>query len=208
MITLKENMTILFEGDSITDAGRSRENDGFLGFGYPTLVAATMQAWYPELYLKFINRAVSGNRTIDLVQRWAADAETIKPDVISIMIGINDTWRRYDSNDPTSTEAFEANYRNVLERSKKLTDDLIIIEPYLQLVQPGQENWLKDDLVNKIGVCRKLAVEFGTEYIPMHSIMQEAAKLASPAYWAADGVHPTWAGHALIAEHYTELFEG
>ncbi|MBR4748881.1 MAG: SGNH/GDSL hydrolase family protein [Abditibacteriota bacterium] len=207
-MTLKENMTILFEGDSITDAGRSRENDGFLGFGYPTLVAATMQAWYPELYLKFINRAVSGNRTIDLVQRWAADAETIKPDVISIMIGINDTWRRYDSNDPTSTEAFEANYRNVLERSKKLTDDLIIIEPYLQLVQPGQENWLKDDLVNKIGVCRKLAVEFGTEYIPMHSIMQEAAKLASPAYWAADGVHPTWAGHALIAEHYTELFEG
>ncbi|MBO4548600.1 MAG: GDSL family lipase, partial [Abditibacteriota bacterium] len=125
-----------------------------------------------------------------------------------IMIGINDTWRRYDSNDPTSTEAFEANYRNVLERSKKLTDDLIIIEPYLQLVQPGQENWLKDDLVNKIGVCRKLAVEFGTEYIPMHSIMQDAAKLAAPAYWAADGVHPTWAGHALIAEHYTELFEG
>ena len=208
MITLKENMTILFEGDSITDAGRSRENDDFLGFGYPTLVAAYMKAWYPELDLKFVNRAVSGNRTIDLVQRWAADAETIKPDVISIMIGINDTWRRYDSNDPTSTEAFEANYRNVLERSKKLTDDLIIIEPYLQLVQPGQENWLKDDLVNKIGVCRKLAVEFGTEYIPMHSIMQDAAKLAAPAYWAADGVHPTWAGHALIAEHYTELFEG
>ncbi|MBP5273733.1 MAG: SGNH/GDSL hydrolase family protein [Abditibacteriota bacterium] len=207
-MTLKKNMTILFEGDSITDAGRSREDDSFLGFGYATLVAAEMLCSYPEYGLKFINRSVSGNRTIDLVQRWAADAETIKPDVISIMIGINDTWRRYDSNDPTSTEAFEANYRDILVRSKKLTDDIIIIEPYLQLVQPGQENWLKDDLINKIGVCRKLACEFGTEYIPMQSIMADAAKLAAPSYWAADGVHPTWAGYALIADHYMDLFEG
>ncbi len=208
MITLEKDMTILFEGDSITDAGRSRDNDSFLGFGYATLVSAAMLARYPEYNLKFINRSVSGNRTIDLVQRWAGDAETIKPDVISIMIGINDTWRRYDSNDPTPVEAFEANYRDILTRSKKLTDNIIIIEPYLQLVQPGQENWLKEDLLDKIGVCRKLACEFDTEYIPMQSIMADAAKLAEPAYWAADGVHPTWAGHALIADYYMDLFEG
>lgn len=206
MIELKKNMTILFQGDSITDAGRSREDDSFLGMGYPMMVSAILLAKYPQLNLKCVNKGVSGDRVCNLQERWQEDTLDYKPDLVSIMIGVNDMWRRYDSNDPTSAQAFEDGFRDVLNQTVAVKDvKILIIEPFLNIVREEMNSWKTDDLLAKIAVCQKLAKEFNTEYIPTETIMQEACKVASPEYWTADGVHPTMAGHALITEHYLKL---
>src|SRR5690349_8764111 len=117
MTLIADNATVLFQGDSITDAGRRESSDG-MGFGYANLAAAWFSALYPEKRVRFINRGISGNRAADLVARWKADCLDLKPDWVSILIGINDTWRRYDSGDATSVEVYEANYRNILTQTQ------------------------------------------------------------------------------------------
>ncbi|MBN1934484.1 MAG: GDSL family lipase, partial [Anaerolineae bacterium] len=123
---------VLFQGDSITDAGRSRENDVDLGRGYAALVAAWFGAAWPEKRARFVNRGISGNRAKDLAARWQPDCLALKPNLVSILIGINDTWRRYDRNDPTSAEAFEVSYRAILTQVRdQLGARLVICEPFL-----------------------------------------------------------------------------
>ena len=101
---IQDQMRVVFQGDSITDAGRSRSDDTQLGEGDPNMVAAALAALYPERSLRFYNRGISGNRVRDLKQRWTEDAIALKPDILSILIGINDTWRAFDSGDPTSAD--------------------------------------------------------------------------------------------------------
>ncbi|TFG73396.1 MAG: GDSL family lipase, partial [Anaerolineales bacterium] len=108
---IENNAVVLFQGDSITNAGRSRDNDADLGHGYAALAAAWFSALYPEKNVKFLNRGISGNRVADLKARWDNDCLDLHPTWVSIMIGINDTWRRFDSDDPTSTENYERDFR-------------------------------------------------------------------------------------------------
>jgi acyl-CoA thioesterase-1 len=120
--------------------------------------------------------------------------------VISILIGINDTWRRYDSNDPTHASAFEKNYRTLLEKiTEHLNARVVLLEPFLLHVPDDRYVW-REDLNPKIDVVRKLAIEFGTELLPLDGLFAQAATQAPAGYWAGDGVHPSAAGHALIAE--------
>jgi lysophospholipase L1-like esterase len=192
---------VLFQGDSITDADRARSSDG-MGFGYASLVASWFAALYPERKVQFINRGISGNRVKDLLARWQADCLNLKPTWLSIGIGINDTWRRLDSNEPTSTEVFERQYRSLLEQTRKsLTVRLILIEPFVLPVSSGQLEW-RIDLDPKIHVIRKLAREFDALYLPMDGLFAQAAARRELSFWAADGVHPTQAGHALIAQNW------
>ena len=114
---IEKNATILFQGDSITDCGRDRET-GTLGNGYPKYIAGLFNSMYPELNVKFINKGISGNRVADLQERWTEDCINLKPDVLSILIGINDTWRKYDSNDETSAEKYYNGYKDILTRVK------------------------------------------------------------------------------------------
>ena len=116
MPRIQENAVVLFQGDSITDAGRLRDDPEHMGGGYAALAAAWFSARFPERRVRFLNRGISGNRTADLRARWQRDCIDLRPDWVSILIGINDTWRRYDRSDPTSTEAFAANYRAILEQ--------------------------------------------------------------------------------------------
>jgi lysophospholipase L1-like esterase len=198
------NDRILFTGDSITDCGRVRENPAHLGFGYAAFTAARLQAYLASPELQIFNRGISGNRAGHLLERIDADLLALKPTVISILIGINDVWRRYDSNDPTSVETFETNYRTILETiSKKLTARVVLLEPFLLHVPEDRHKW-REDLNPKLDAVRRLAVEFGTELIPLDGIFAKATTQAPAAYWAGDGVHPSAAGHALIAEAWLE----
>jgi lysophospholipase L1-like esterase len=197
---VEENAVVLFQGDSITDAGRAYCAADDLGMGYPMLTAAWFSALHPEKQVRFVNRGVSGNRAKDLRARWKSDCLDLRPSWVSILIGINDTWRRYDSQDPTTTGEFEAAYRAILDQTRRaLPARLILCEPFLLPVPPDRLAW-REDLDPKIAVVRQLAREFKALLVPLDGIFAQASTRRDPAFWTPDGVHPSAAGHALIAQ--------
>lgn len=197
---LKDGNLVLFQGDSITDAGRNKQDPASLGSGYPMLIDAWFSAMYPSKNVRFINRGISGNRAKDLKARWDTDCIDLRPDWVSILIGINDTWRRYDSNNPTTAEAYESDYRYILERTKeKLDARIILLEPFVLPVPDDRNTW-REDLDPKIAAVRKLAREFDAMFVPLDGLFAAASAVREPAFWAQDGVHPTSRGHALIAQ--------
>jgi acyl-CoA thioesterase I len=200
---IEDQAVVLFQGDSITDCGRNREADD-LGKGYALMASALFSSKYPEKQVKFINKGISGNRVIDLQQRWQQDCLDINPTWVSIYIGINDTWRRYDSNNPTSVEAYAQGYRDLIVQTKeKLDAKLILIEPFVLPVPEDRKKW-REDLDLKINAVRELAREFKTLYVPLDGLFAQASTQAPSAYWAPDGVHPSPAGHALIAKAWLD----
>ena len=196
---IEDDAVVLFQGDSITDAGRMAD-PAAMGSGYAMMIASWFSAMYPEKNVRFINRGISGHRVKDLKARWKEDCLDLKPSWVSIMIGINDTWRRYDSNDPTPTEDYENAYRNILKQiTTHLDARIIVIEPFVLPVPEDRVQW-RLDLDPKIDAARRLAREFEAIYVPMDGIVAAAATRREPAFWAGDGVHPSQPGHALIAQ--------
>jgi acyl-CoA thioesterase-1 len=194
------NQTILFQGDSITDAGRNRDDADSMGWGYASYASAWLDASYPDLNLKFYNRGISGNRTVDLRNRWQADCIDLQPDWVSILIGINDTWRYIDHNELTPADVYEDHYRAILNQAKSQLDcRFILLEPFLLHVEPAHDDW-HQDLDPKIQVVRKLAREFDALYVPFDGLFASVSASRPPAFWAHDGVHPTNAGHMLMAK--------
>jgi acyl-CoA thioesterase-1 len=199
-VLISKGSTVLFQGDSITDCERNRADPQDLGKGFPMMAASWFWALYPEMDVRFVNRGIGGDRTKDLLQRWDGDCIALAPTVVSILIGINNTWRRYDQNDPTDPDRFEEEYRTLLEQTTaKLDARLILCEPFLLPVSEAHVRW-REDLDPKREVVRKLAAEFGYLFIPLDRVFQEACSRKAPAFWAPDGVHPSLAGHALIAQ--------
>lgn len=196
---IKNGDTVLFQGDSVTDAGRDYGNPGDLGSGYPNFIAAWFAALHPEINVAFINRGVSGNRVRGLQARWQKDCLDLRPSWVSILIGINDCWRRYDSGDPTSLEEFADGYRDILCAVRDNTDSrLILCEPFVLPCPEDRKTW-REDLDPKINAVRALAREFGAILIPYDGIFASASTKRPPEFWADDGVHPTQPGHALMA---------
>jgi lysophospholipase L1-like esterase len=196
---IEDNALVLFQGDSITDANRDRGNAAGMGDGYAMMTAAWFSASHPGKKVSFLNRGVSGDRAKDLVARWRPDCLDLKPAWVSIMIGINDCWRRYDGNDPTSPGDFERNYRLVLEQAVQSGAKLVLLEPFVLPVPEDRKRW-REDLDPKILVVRGLAKEFAATLVPLDRLFAEAARSRPPEFWAADGVHPSPAGHALISQ--------
>ena len=193
---------VLFQGDSITDAGRSRQDPGSLGNGYAMMAAMWFTAIHPERKVVFLNRGISGNRARDLQARWQTDCLDLKPDWVSIMIGINDTWRAFDSKDPTPTADYEEAYRAILVQTRdQLKARLILMEPFVLPFPEDRKAW-RADLDPRIEVMHRLASEFKAVLVPMDMIFAEAIQSREPAFWAPDGVHPTQAGHALLAHSW------
>lgn len=206
--TFQDGQVVLFQGDSITDCKRDRDDIHSLGEGYASLVAKLYQTLFPEKQVTFMNKGISGNRVKDLLARYDEDFKELKPDYLSILIGVNDTWRRYDNNDPTSAEEFESTYRILLTKIKKDLPacKLIMIEPFLLNSLPDRASW-REDLDPKIHVVRKLAKEFADYYIPMDGIYAKyEVEQYSCTEITADGVHPSTIGHRIIAEEYLKLF--
>ena len=197
-ITLAAGARILFQGDSITDAGRSgsKDRDTAMGGGYVSMCAKTLTA----KGFAVINRGIGGNRIYDLESRWTPDCIALQPDVVSIMIGINDTWRRYDRNIISSPADFEACYRRILDRVKKETKaQLVILEPFVLPVPADREAW-REDLDPRIHVVRHVARDYAAILIPLDGLFAAASTQKPMLHWVTDGVHPTAAGHQLIAE--------
>lgn len=205
-MTLYPDSTVLFTGDSITDCGREKENpqanDG-LGGGYVNLIAASLRHHLgPDLDIH--NRGISGNRIYDLEERLQPDLLELNPDIISILIGINDTWRRYDSDKPSPIDEFKASYARILGTIRdELDADIILLEPFLLPVPEDRKAW-REDLDPRIAAVREVAVEFGADYVPLDGLFAEAATAAPAGHWLPDGVHPSLAGHNLIAEAWLE----
>ena len=201
---LQPNDHILFYGDSITDCGASHDGGG-LGNGYVSLCAALLSARHSNWNLRFTNKGISGNRIGDLEDRLDNDVLQLQPTIVSILIGINDTWRRYDSNDPSPIEDFRESYRRlsraIVERSGAR---LVLCEPFVLPVPDDRRQW-REDLNPRIDVTREVASDTHAVLLPLDGIFAAAASRTSPAYWAADGVHPSPAGHALIAENWIRV---
>ena len=196
-------MKIVFQGDSITDAGRDRRNYHDMGHGYAKYAVEQIKADFPELPFEFINQGISGNRTDQLFDRLYRDAIAFEPDIISIMIGINDIWHRHDPDRVETTDAqIATNYRAILERIRKQTNaKIVMLAPFL-LDYEKKEAW-RCELENVLPIIRELAKEFADAYVPLDELFAEALKTQpAPQYYSPDGVHPNEAGARFIAGHY------
>jgi acyl-CoA thioesterase-1 len=183
--------TVVFAGDSVTDCGRRADPAG-LGDGYVRNLYDDLAADRPRI----VNAGISGNRAVDLVARWQPDVLAHEPELVSVLIGINDTWRRYDEDDPTSAEDFEASYRELLE---PVTAKLVLVEPFLLAVKEEQHAW-REDLDAKIEVVRRLATEYDAILVPADVELNRQALTVGATTLADDGVHPTAAGHRFLAD--------
>lgn len=207
---LEKNNTLLFIGDSITDVNRNREISEDLGQGFPLMIAAYLQALYPEMRLNFLNRGIGGNTLLDLKNRWEKDCLDLNPDIVTILIGINDTWRNdHPEKELTEEELneFEANYRYLLKTLLHRTDaKVILMEPFVLPYPKDRIKW-RADLDQRIQVVRKMAREYQTELIPLDGLLNAAGiKHGFSYYTGDDGVHPTHAGHGTIAKLWLESF--
>ena len=203
-LLIKPGSRILFQGDSITNSGRHHRDDSILGQGYPNFIAAWLSALYPAHNLVFLNRGISGNRIYDLEDRWSKDCIDLQPDYLSILIGVNDTWRIFDSNTPSPIADFEACYRRILDRVIKETKaKIILLEPFVLPTQPDRVTWW-EDLILRIAVVRRVAVDYNAILIPLDGLFAAASTRREAKCWSADGVHPTQAGHALISQAWID----
>ena len=198
-------MKILFLGDSITAAGRDNRNYHNLGTGYPKYAAEHIRQAFPNTDFEFINLGISGNRTSQLFDRLYSDAIAFAPDVISILIGINDIWHRHDANKIATTDAQIAlNYRCILERLKRETNaKIVMLSPYV--LDAEDKDYLREDLVTVLPIVRELAEEFADVFIPLDLHFGEALKTQpEPLWFSGDGVHPNENGKAFIGKLYAE----
>jgi acyl-CoA thioesterase-1 len=210
-LMLSPNDHVLFYGDSITDAGRNRdaaagEPSGW-GNGYVHQIAARLSCDLADYNLTFSNKGIGGNRIYDLESRLESDVLFLKPDWVSILIGINDTWRRYDSGLLSETDLFAASYARILEKLEKASIQTILLEPFLLPVPEDRHSW-REDLNPKIDAIRNLARDFGTPYLPLDGLFAAASTKREAAFWLPDGVHPSPMGHALIAQEWIEAIIG
>ena len=197
-------MRILFHGDSVTEWNRDYSDFWSLGDGYVKYVADTLKDAFGD-ELEFINRGVSGDRTCNILARINEDLIDLKPDIVTMLIGVNDTWRRYDCNDPTSAEQFRENYENILKKIKNETNaKIIILEPFL-IYGLGRDEY-RSDLNEKIDVTRQLAKQYADYYIPLDGILAAASvEYDDITTISADGVHPAEDGKKIIAWHLIQV---
>jgi lysophospholipase L1-like esterase len=204
----KNGLVVLFQGDSITDAGRNRDSKdpntaGALGNGYPLLVASAVLAARATGGLRFYNRGISGNKVPDLQQRWTADTIDLKPDVLSILIGVNDFWHKLDHGYNGTVQDYEQQYNALLDETRKALPSvhLIVLEPFVLRCGAVDARWFPEFDERRAAAAR-VAARARAGFVPLQTVFNQHTRTAPPEYWAADGVHPTPAGHAVIAEQW------
>ena len=198
-----KKIKILFQGDSITDAGRDRANVHNLGGGYPKYAAELIRAAYPEIEFEFFNLGISGNRTSQLFDRLYTDAIALEPDIVSVLIGVNDVWHRHGANKiATTDEQIELNYKCILDRLKNETNaKILMLQPFTE----GEDQAHMRADVEKIKVIiDDLARKYADAYIKTDDLMHADEHYGEPHYFTKDGVHPIAAGAEFIARHYLE----
>jgi len=194
----RKGSTILFQGDSITHGGRGGDPNHYMGHSYAYLIAARIGADLPQLQLTFLNRGVSGNTVEDLQKRWPRDTLDLKPDVLSILIGVNGRYR-------FPAEQYKAMYARLLDDTMAALPDLTLVlcDPF---VNPGEapDSRARVEVDRRRGIVRELARTYRALHVPTQDLYDEAAQGGDPNYWIWDGVHPMPAGHELLARRWIE----
>ncbi len=209
---IQKESTILFQGDSITDAGRDRKREGnandkdALGKGYVYSIATHLLAERAGDGLKIYNRGISGNKVFQLADRWDKDCLDLKPDVLSILIGVNDIWHTLNGNYDGTVEKYEKDYRALLERTLKALPKvkLVICEPFVLRCGAVNDKWFPE-FDKYRAVSKKMSKEFNALFVPFQSMFDNAVKQAPPAHWAGDGVHPSMAGAYLMGQEWLKV---
>ena len=207
-ITLKKDSVILFQGDSITDCGRKKEsitcnNIDQLGLGYALFTASSLLSKHAGMQPKIYNRGISGNKVFQLRERWEIDALSFMPDVISILIGVNDYWHTLSSGYKGTVQIYENDLRNLLKYTKEKLPKVqfVLCEPFALTGGSAITDGAWFPMFHEYRVSlKKLATEFDSVFVPFQSAFDEAVKIAPATYWSADGVHPDLPGRQLMAE--------
>jgi lysophospholipase L1-like esterase len=198
---------ILFQGDSITDAGREKKNQmanhaRSFGTGYANLAASWLLEELAAKNLTIYNRGISGNKVYQLAERWEPDCLELEPNVLSILIGVNDYWHFRNGNYDGTSEIYESDFRKLLTRTRKALPDvrLVICQPFiLTKTSAVDESWLEPFSAYQ-DIAAKMAREFNALWVPFQEAFDKALEIAPAVYWAEDGVHPSMAGAQLMAE--------
>lgn len=202
-------MRILFQGDSITDAGRLRDSDRVTGWGYALLTTAALTYERPGEYECF-NRGISGNRIVDLYARMKVDIVNLRPDVMSILIGVNDVWHELARQNGVCAEKFYKVYRMLLEEVRAELPDikLMLLEPFTLPGTSTNEFYdaFRAEVALRADAVRRLAEEFGAVFVPLQAGFDELSQKTAPDVWLTDGVHPTPAGHEYIKSRWIAAF--
>ncbi|MEY3395160.1 MAG: hypothetical protein RL346_1396 [Verrucomicrobiota bacterium] len=205
--TLKKGAVILFQGDSITDEGRKKDkldaNDtAGLGRGYPADAAGLIMADHPELALKFYNRGISGNKVPDLAARWQADCIDLKPDILSILIGVNDIWHTiaFGETYKGTLADYEEGYRQLIKTTLAAKADtrVVICEPFTT-----RENFKSKEgktVAEFSAIAKQIADDLKLTFVPFQAEIDKACKAAPANFWLWDGIHPSQSGHAMLAQ--------
>ena len=209
---------ILFQGDSITDAERDRNDNGpqaTRGFGYATMVAGTLGFETPGEY-EFYNRGVSGNRVLDLYARIVKDTLNLKPDYLSILIGVNDVWHGIDWANGTGYERFYKVYSMLVAELKAELPNIkiMILEPFVlkgyatanREDQPERFKIFREGVLEMARLAKRVAEENNLKFVPLQEKFEKAAENTEQTYWLGDGVHPTAMGHELIKREWLKAF--
>lgn len=203
-----EGFTFLFQGDSITDGNRTRNNDWnhVMGHGYQFIIASKLWYEFPDKGFHFFNRGISGNKVPDLAARWQEDTIDLRPDLLSILIGINDTAELLKGNKRFTADQYEADYRALLERTKKELPDISFVlgEPFILPVGHIKDDWEEyaTEVQKRQEVVKNLANEYDAVHVEYQEAFDKALEKAPAAYWIWDGLHPMPAGHELMAREW------
>ena len=207
-MTARTSTTILFQGDSITDSGRNRtiaaENSApALGTGYPLLVASALLETNAGRGLRFYNRGISGNRVPDLAARWQTDTIALAPDLLSVLIGVNDYWHKRAGNYAGTVADYENGFAALLDDTRRALPNvrLVVMEPFVLKVGSVDASWFPE-FDQRRTAAERVARRVGATFVQLQSHFNDLTSKAPPQYWAADGVHPTPAGHEVIAERW------
>ena len=205
-------MKILFQGDSITDTGRNTNSGSLIsiGQGYAMLIDGKLSVKYPGKFT-FENRGISGSRIVDVYARIKCDCWNLNPDVLSLLIGVNDVWHEVGGKNGVDEKRFYNVYRmlvaDTLERFPEMK--MMLMEPFVLKAAATEGAWDYFDTETKkrAEAVKKIAEEFHQTFLPLQAMFDEAAALCPASYWLGDGVHPTPAGHQLIADKWLDAFE-
>ena len=211
---LKNNAVILFQGDSITDGNRGRNEDPnhIMGHGYAYSIASRIGADFPEKNHRFYNRGISGNKITDLADRWQKDTLDLKPDVLSILVGVNDSASVVTGWQPiVPVEKYKETYNSLLEQTRSQYPEILFVlcEPFILKVGKVAEKWelYQADISKRREVVKKLAEKFDAVFVPSQEVFNQACKKAPAEYWVWDGIHPTVPGHELITREWMKQVE-
>ncbi|MCL2650792.1 MAG: SGNH/GDSL hydrolase family protein [Candidatus Azobacteroides sp.] len=212
---MKEGTVILFQGDSITDAGRNRKDEdipnkqSMLGYGYVLFASAKLLADNGDKNLQIYNRGISGNKVYQLRERWEKDCINLKPDVLSILIGVNDFWHQKNGKYEGDLAKYDADYRDLIDYTKNQlpSTEIIICEPFIIAGGTAIDETWEDAFSAYRNVAKQIAKEYNATFVPFQKVFNEAIKVAPTAYWGEDGVHPSMAGAQLMAQAWLKIVE-